>query len=208
MGQHPRGPGEVEGQEGDPARSHGESRPPRSSREPGQLHEQEEDQPVKAEQDDRVAGLVGLPRGQRDPPGASMHELEHAAEAEPEEQRAGDGEQGRSELVRPVVDEDTADERRGGSGETVVARHVVGERGGVAVQVLRHHEQRGDDRDQDVQREKRRLERPVHRLVAPPSGDRHSAQRARILTLGPFVRAPRHGLDAGSRSMTLQLRPG
>jgi hypothetical protein len=29
-----------------------------------------------------------------------------------------------------------------------------------------------------------------------------------VLTLGPFVRTPRRGLDAGSRSMTLQLRPG
>ena len=88
MRQHPRGPGEVHDQDGDPARGHGESREGRAARELLELHEQQEDQPIQAEQHERVAALVGLPRRLGNLPGARVHDLQHPAEAEPERTRS------------------------------------------------------------------------------------------------------------------------
>ena len=53
-------------------------------------------------------GRPGLHEGQAPP--ADVHELEHSAEGDPEEERPCDGEDSRAELVRPLLDEHAPDQ--------------------------------------------------------------------------------------------------
>jgi hypothetical protein len=84
-----------------------------------------------------------------------VHELQDAAEAEPEEQRAGDREQRRAQLVRLSFVEHAVDQSRRRRVEVEVMHEAVRQRIGVGVQVLLHHEHRRQHRNKHVQREKR-----------------------------------------------------
>ena len=63
--------------------------------------------------------------------------------------------------------------------------HVVRERGRVGLEVLDHHKERRQYRDEDVEREKSGLQGSVDRVIATPGSDSRPAQRAGILPVGP-----------------------
>ena len=90
-----------------------------------------------------------------------MHQLQDAAEAEPEEERACDRQQRRAQLVRPPFAEHAVDQSPGLCVQPEVMHEAVRQRVGMRVQILLHHEQRRQNRNQDVQREQSGLERPL-----------------------------------------------
>jgi hypothetical protein len=80
-------------------------------------------------------------------------ELKDATEAEPEEERAEDREQCRPELVRPALDEHAAERHGCRKREVEVTHEIIRECGGVRLEILLHHEDRGENRNQGVERE-------------------------------------------------------
>ena len=143
-----------------------------------------------------MEGVVGLASRQRKLPRACVHELQDAAEAEAEEQCTGDRQQRRAQLVRLPFVEHAVDQARGRRVEVVVMNEAVGQRIGPWVQVLLHHEERRQNRHQDVQRQKRRLQRRVDGAVVPPGADRDAGRSGGILPLGPVVTVSRRSLRA------------
>ena len=57
---------------------------------------------------------------------------------------------------------------------------------GFGLEVLLHHEESRNDRDEDVQGKEGGLQRPLHCLVAPPRLDRDAASGGRILLVDPL----------------------
>ena len=206
MGQYSPCPDEEHRQESDPAGRHGEAVPSRPAGERLQLEEEDHDQPVEAEQDEAVARLVGLGLHERQAPPADVHELEHPAEGDPEEERPGDGEDSRAELVRPLLDEHAPDQLGRLGVQPVVVHELVRKRLRVALEVDLDHEHCRDDRDEDVQGEQRRLGRPVDRPVALPPADGYARDRLRALASSPLVAARDEGGGHGATLPTLRDR--
>ena len=97
-----------------------------------------------------------------------MHQLKHTTEPEPEEECTGDREERRAEVVPAVLAEHAMDEGRSGGVEVEVVYKLAGKCVWMGVQIGLDNEQRGQHREEHVQGEKSRLQRPFHRLVATP----------------------------------------
>src|SRR6478609_3533205 len=136
-----------------------------------------------------VADLIERAGRQVELPGPRVDELEDAAEADPEDQRARDRKQGRSELVRASLAQHVVEQLRCGGIEPVVVHKLARKRVRMRVEVLLHHEQRREDGDEDVDGEEGRLQRSFDRAVPPPGLDRDPGRRARILPLDPILTA-------------------
>src|SRR5262245_66518436 len=89
--------------------------------------------------------------------------------------------------MRLVLDEHVAEQVGGRSVEPVVKDEPIRQRGRVRVEVLLHHQDGRDHRDQDVQGEERRMERPVYRLVATPGTDCNPGGRTGMLPFDPLA---------------------
>ena len=93
MRQHTRHPHEVRDEERNPAGCDGNCDPRGLACQLLDLKEEKQDQAVRAKQHRRIPRLVRLPFRQRQSPGAGVHDLQDAPEAEAEEQGARHREQ-------------------------------------------------------------------------------------------------------------------
>ena len=76
---------------------------------------------------------------------------------------------------------------------------IVRERTRMRVEVRLHDEQGRKDCDEDVEREKCRLQRAFDLLIVPPGTDRNPGARSRILALDPLVALARSGRNSALR---------
>ena len=198
MCEQPRRPGEVQRQEHKPLDGERQLQA-HASAERVDLEQAEQYEAVEHEEYCRKPRLIGPARREHQLPGPDVDELEHVAKAEPEGKRAGDGEERGADLVHTGLDEDAADEPGCLRREVVVTHETVGERRGIRIEVLLHHEQRRHDRDHDVRRQEKRLQRTVDFAIAASRGDGDAAPRRRILSVGP---------SAATTERRVDVRPG
>ena len=196
--QQPRHDDEEQHQESDPGDTEHDLDDGGARVEVVQLHQQQQEQPVEAGEDGAVAELVGHAGLEVELPRPRVDELEDMAEPDSEHQCADDREQCRPELVRAPLSEHVVDQLRGRRVEPVVMDERVRQRVRMRVEVLLHDQHRRKDGYQDVEGQKRCLQRPFHGPVTPPRTERDPATRARVLPLDPVLRSLRGSTKLGS----------
>jgi hypothetical protein len=152
------------------------------------LDQEDRDQAEERQQHGREPKLVGELLSNVEFPGTAVDQLEHAAEAQSEDEDGDDCDEGRAELVPSVADQDVADGLRCRSGQVVSADQVVGERCRIPLQVLGEDEDCREDREEHVHRQQEGLQWTVDSAKVLPPGQRDPTARSLVSARYPGER--------------------